>query len=205
MELSTIARHGFNPIVVVLNNHGYTTERFLLEGPFNDIQDWAYHKVPDGRRGGIGAAKCEPSASSMRRSRPRWHNTTSFSLLNVHLDPYDRSPAAGTAGPASSRRSSSRHDSNPAAGARPPWSVSNARDGAHSHNRLVEQEFRTRLFMTRRSLPQLVLSMEQVVVESLPLQLRRHDPAHDADLVPGDGSRYRSSGRGTGCGRRRGC
>ena len=32
MELSSIARYRLNPIVVVLNNHGYTTERFLLEG-----------------------------------------------------------------------------------------------------------------------------------------------------------------------------
>ena len=32
MEISTIARYGLNPIVVVLNNHGYTTERFLLTG-----------------------------------------------------------------------------------------------------------------------------------------------------------------------------
>ena len=54
MELSTIARHGLNPIVVVLNNHGYTTERFLLEGPFNDIQDWAYHKVPAVVGAGLG-------------------------------------------------------------------------------------------------------------------------------------------------------
>ena len=54
MELSTIARHGLNPIVVVLNNHGYTTERFLLEGPFNDIQDWAYHKVPEVVGAGLG-------------------------------------------------------------------------------------------------------------------------------------------------------
>ena len=54
MELSTIARHGLNPIVVVLNNHGYTTERFLLEGPFNDIQDWAYHKIPEVVGAGLG-------------------------------------------------------------------------------------------------------------------------------------------------------
>ena len=54
MELSTIARHGLNPIVVVLNNHGYTTERFLLDGPFNDIHDWAYHKVPEVLGAGLG-------------------------------------------------------------------------------------------------------------------------------------------------------
>ena len=54
MELSTIARHGLNPIVVVLNNHGYTTERFLLEGPFNDIHDWAYHQIPEVLGAGLG-------------------------------------------------------------------------------------------------------------------------------------------------------
>jgi len=31
MELSTIARYGLNPIVIVLNNHGYTTERLPVE------------------------------------------------------------------------------------------------------------------------------------------------------------------------------
>ena len=54
MELSTIARHRLNPIVVVLNNHGYTTERFLLEGSFNDIHDWAYHRVPEVLGSGLG-------------------------------------------------------------------------------------------------------------------------------------------------------
>jgi indolepyruvate decarboxylase len=44
MELSTTVRHKFNPIVVVLNNKGYSTERFIQEGPFNDILNWQYHK-----------------------------------------------------------------------------------------------------------------------------------------------------------------
>ncbi|MCA9081870.1 MAG: alpha-keto acid decarboxylase family protein, partial [Planctomycetaceae bacterium] len=43
LELSSIVRRDFNPIVLVLNNHGYTTERFLQEGPFNDILNWNYH------------------------------------------------------------------------------------------------------------------------------------------------------------------
>ena len=54
MELSTIAQHRLNPIIVVLNNHGYTTERFLLEGPFNEIHNWAYHRVPDVLGAGMG-------------------------------------------------------------------------------------------------------------------------------------------------------
>jgi indolepyruvate decarboxylase len=92
MELSTIARYRLNPIVVVLNNHGYTTERFLLEGPFNDIQDWAYHKIPDVLGAGMGL-EVRTAADLDAGLRAALDNVDSFSLLNVHLDPYDRSPA----------------------------------------------------------------------------------------------------------------
>jgi indolepyruvate decarboxylase len=92
MELSTIARYGLNPIVVVLNNHGYTTERFLLEGPFNDIHDWAYHKIPDVLGAGVGI-EIRTVGELDNALEKALANTSSFSLLNVHLDPYDRSPA----------------------------------------------------------------------------------------------------------------
>ncbi len=92
MELSTIARQGLNPIVVVLNNHGYTTERFILEGSFNDIHDWKFHKIPEVLGAGIGIevrTEGELDAAIDRALA----NTSSFSLINVHLDPMDRSPA----------------------------------------------------------------------------------------------------------------
>jgi indolepyruvate decarboxylase len=92
MECSTIARHGLNPIVVVLNNHGYTTERFLLEGPFNDIQNWAYHKVPEVVGAGMGL-EVNTVAELDAALKAAQANTESFSLINVHLDPYDRSPS----------------------------------------------------------------------------------------------------------------
>lgn len=44
-ELSTAASLGLDPIVVIGNNRGYTTERFILEGPFNDIADWRFHRL----------------------------------------------------------------------------------------------------------------------------------------------------------------
>jgi indolepyruvate decarboxylase len=91
-ELSTIARYGLNPIVVVLNNHGYTTERFLLDGSFNDLQDWAYHKIPEVLGSGLGL-EVRSLAELDAALRAALENTTSFSLLNVHLDRYDRSPA----------------------------------------------------------------------------------------------------------------
>jgi indolepyruvate decarboxylase len=92
MELSTVARNGQNPIVVVLNNKGYTTERFLLEGSFNDILNWAYHRLPEVLGSGLGFDVATEGqldeALEQALARP-----DTFSILNVHLDPLDRSPA----------------------------------------------------------------------------------------------------------------
>jgi indolepyruvate decarboxylase len=92
MELSTIARHGLNPIVVVLNNHGYTTERFLLEGAFNDVHEWKFHKIPEVLGTGLGIeVRTEGELDAALDAALA--NTKSFSLINVHLDRLDRSPA----------------------------------------------------------------------------------------------------------------
>jgi indolepyruvate decarboxylase len=91
-ELSTVARYGLNPIVVVMNNKGYTTERFLLEGPFNDIHNWAYHRLPDVLGAGLGYdVHNEEELDAALEAAVSY--TRSYSLLNVHLDPLDRSPA----------------------------------------------------------------------------------------------------------------
>lgn len=45
-EFSTLVKRKLNPIVVVLNNGGYGTERVLLEGKFNDIQSWNFENLP---------------------------------------------------------------------------------------------------------------------------------------------------------------
>jgi indolepyruvate decarboxylase len=92
MELSTVARQGLNPIVIVLNNKGYTTERFLLEGSFNDIHDWAFHKVPDVLGVGLGleVRTEEELDEALDRAVA---NAESFTILNLHLDPMDKSPA----------------------------------------------------------------------------------------------------------------
>jgi indolepyruvate decarboxylase len=91
-ELSTVVRCGLNPIVIVLNNKGYTTERFIKDGPYNDIHDWAYHRWPELLRAGWG---CEVRTegdleAALVQARK---NTGGFSILNVHLDPLDCSDA----------------------------------------------------------------------------------------------------------------
>jgi indolepyruvate decarboxylase len=92
MELSTIARYGLNPIIFVLNNKGYTTERFIREGPYNDIHEWAYHLVPQILQKGWGCevrteGELEEALSTARS------NVNSFSLINIHLDKLDHSKA----------------------------------------------------------------------------------------------------------------
>jgi len=92
LELSTAVRHGFNPIVIVLNNKGYTTERFLQEGPFNDIPNWQYHRLPDLLGGGWGF-EIHTEGDLDQALRAALANQDTFSLLNVHLEPRDVSPA----------------------------------------------------------------------------------------------------------------
>ena len=92
LELSSILRHSFNPIVIVLNNKGYTTERFLQEGPFNDILNWNYHRIPDLLGGGWGfEVRTENELDQALNAS--LSNQETFSLLNVHLQPNDISPA----------------------------------------------------------------------------------------------------------------
>lgn len=53
-ELSTLLDRGLNPIIFVLNNDGYTTERVLVDGDFNKIRKWEYHKYFELMGGGEG-------------------------------------------------------------------------------------------------------------------------------------------------------
>lgn len=91
-EISTIARYDLNPIVFVLNNKGYTTERFINEGPYNDIPDWAYHRWPELIGKGWGAEVRTEGELEEALARAR-ADTSTFCIINIHLDKYDRSEA----------------------------------------------------------------------------------------------------------------
>jgi indolepyruvate decarboxylase len=92
LELSTIVKNSFNPIVVVLNNKGYTTERFLQDGPFNDILNWNYHRIPDLLGGGWGF-DVHTVGELQQSMQAAIAHQDAFSILNVHLEPHDVSPA----------------------------------------------------------------------------------------------------------------
>ncbi len=103
LELSTAVRHGFNPIVIVLNNKGYTTERFIQDGPFNDILNWNYHRLPDLLGAGWGF-EIRTEGELDQSLNAAIANKDAFSLLNVHLEPLDVSPALKRLGERLSKR-----------------------------------------------------------------------------------------------------
>lgn len=45
IELSTAAKEGMKPIVCIINNHGYGTQRHIIDGPFNNIHPWKYTEL----------------------------------------------------------------------------------------------------------------------------------------------------------------
>jgi len=92
MELSTIIRCGFAPIIIVLDNKGYGTERFLHPGPFNDIHPWNYHKLPEVLGGGTGY-EVRTEGEFDEALRKGLADTSGMSLIQVHLGLDDRSKA----------------------------------------------------------------------------------------------------------------
>ncbi len=53
-ELSTAIRYGISPILILLNNHGYGTERPILDGTYNDVGNWDYTALTKVFKGGVG-------------------------------------------------------------------------------------------------------------------------------------------------------
>ncbi len=91
-ELVTHSRAGLAPIVVVFNNRGYSTERFILDGPFNDISDWRFERLGElfGPLHGFDAPTEDTFETALTEAIAR---RDAPSIINVHLDPNDPSPA----------------------------------------------------------------------------------------------------------------
>lgn len=92
MELSTCAKFGLDPIVIVLNNDGYTTERLIIDGDFNNIQQWNFSSLPEVIQSG---------RSWLVRTRGELEDALEgaknrdgqFALIDVRLDKLDFSNA----------------------------------------------------------------------------------------------------------------
>ncbi|HET7718078.1 MAG TPA: thiamine pyrophosphate-binding protein [Bauldia sp.] len=92
MELGTIARYRMNPIIILLDNAGYGTERPMLDGAFNDIHPWAYWRIPEVLGTGLGMRVETERDMEEALSRAR-ANRDAYTLIQVILPRDDHSPA----------------------------------------------------------------------------------------------------------------
>ena len=90
-ELASCLRYGQAPIVIVLNNRGYSTEREILEGPFNDVHEWQYEQICALIGGGVGS-RITTQGEFEQGLAAAFKDQNHIHVLNVLLDPADRSP-----------------------------------------------------------------------------------------------------------------
>jgi indolepyruvate decarboxylase len=94
MEFSNLVRHKFPSVVIVLDNGGYGTERLLHPGEweFNSIHPWQYYRLPEVLGGGKGyEVRTEDEFDAALNAA--WKDASGPSILHVHIDPKDCSPA----------------------------------------------------------------------------------------------------------------
>lgn len=87
-DISTAARYGLNPIIIIFNNGGYGTFRPMLDGNFNDIQPWKYADIVKVIGGGEGytVSKEDELCAALAAAGK---NTSSPSVIDVRLEKYD--------------------------------------------------------------------------------------------------------------------
>jgi len=91
-ELSSLCRRKSNAIILLMNNDGYTTERVIHEGPYNDIQPWDYHRLPEVFGGGWGKRVTTEDELDAALERARGGNDGP-ALIELVLERLDTSEA----------------------------------------------------------------------------------------------------------------
>ncbi|QDU31446.1 Indole-3-pyruvate decarboxylase [Anatilimnocola aggregata] len=86
MELSTIVRRHLSPLIIVLDNEGYGTERFLHEGEweYNNVHPWKYSQLPNLLGGGTGyevRTEGEFEAALIKA----WEDRSAMTLIHAHI------------------------------------------------------------------------------------------------------------------------
>jgi indolepyruvate decarboxylase len=85
-ELSTLIRTGGSPIVIVLDNHGYGTERYLHPGEwkYNEIHPWNYHRLIEVYGGGTGTL-CVNEGEFNQALDKAWNDRSGVHLIQCRL------------------------------------------------------------------------------------------------------------------------
>lgn len=95
-EVSTMMRNGLKPIIFVINNSGYTIERFLSKDPmdeFNDIAQWSYTKLPEVFSGDAFTAKIRTETEFDEvLEQLKTENETKLCYVELFTDMMDAAP-----------------------------------------------------------------------------------------------------------------
>ncbi len=75
-----------------MNNRGYTVERVIHDGPYNDIQNWRYHELTRVFGGGWSCEVHSEGDLETALARAAAERDT-LAFIEVHLDPEDCSAA----------------------------------------------------------------------------------------------------------------
>jgi indolepyruvate decarboxylase len=89
-ELSTAARLGQKPIVLILNNEGYGTMRKIRDGSFNVISQWNYGKICE--LVGGGEATVASTKGELDGAIRSAMGSSSVRVIDVRLPRNDMSP-----------------------------------------------------------------------------------------------------------------
>jgi len=89
-ELGNFVKYNLDAVVVLLNNKGYTTERIIVDGGFNNIPDWQYHKFANM----IGCEGClVTNEVDLVNALTKALDSKKLSIINCMVDSLDVSPA----------------------------------------------------------------------------------------------------------------
>ncbi len=102
-ELSTVIRQELSPVIFLMNNRGYTVERVIHDGPYNDIQNWRYHQLP-GLFGGGWACEVRTEGELEVALERAGRERNQLAFVEVHVDPKDCSAALKRLGEALSQQ-----------------------------------------------------------------------------------------------------
>lgn len=93
--ISTQLRYGLNPLIVVLNNSGYTIERIFLgeHSAYNDIQGWNYRQLPAAFGGDSYTATVSNDAELLSELIKSRDYSDRLCLIEVMMDKFKQPPA----------------------------------------------------------------------------------------------------------------
>ena len=100
-ELSTIIRNGLKPVIILLNNDGYTIERVICDRPYNDLQPWNYHRLVEVF--GTGLAFDVRTEGELEEALHQAEAADSVVFIEVHTDRLDCFESLKGAGAAMAR------------------------------------------------------------------------------------------------------